>query len=207
MYKLGVHPTIAGVILGLMAPVKSWFGKEGFVMAAQSAIADFQLRAATPNHEYRDLAEVQVTQGREPFQVRVGGQPCQHRRAQPRRPPVVVQEPESQADQAEPRRGHYERRAHRGRAEPSAGKRPPGGAWVASVDLAIEQPVGQHRHGPRKDHCQHDQPKDAAEPRPVDAFASHRRRGHEGSKHRKRHREDAVMELDVGGDLSHGTKR
>jgi NhaA family Na+:H+ antiporter len=31
IYTAGIHPTIAGVIVGLMTPVRSWLGQEGFV--------------------------------------------------------------------------------------------------------------------------------------------------------------------------------
>jgi NhaA family Na+:H+ antiporter len=38
----GVHPTIAGVALGLMTPARPWYGREGFVTAATEAIRDFR---------------------------------------------------------------------------------------------------------------------------------------------------------------------
>ena len=57
MLQLGVHPTIAGVIIGLMTPVKPWYGKEGFLRAAHKAIDDFQLRVARPNHNNHELLE------------------------------------------------------------------------------------------------------------------------------------------------------
>jgi NhaA family Na+:H+ antiporter len=31
VYRAGVHPTIAGVIVGLMTPVRAWLGSDGFV--------------------------------------------------------------------------------------------------------------------------------------------------------------------------------
>ena len=34
----GVHPTIAGVLLGLLTPARPWFGPHGFLTAAQGAI-------------------------------------------------------------------------------------------------------------------------------------------------------------------------
>lgn len=43
--KAGVHPTIAGVIVGLLTPVRSWFGSEGFIVAAADAIEVFRERS------------------------------------------------------------------------------------------------------------------------------------------------------------------
>ena len=40
--RAGVHPTIAGVVIGLLTPVRSWFGKQGFLAAAGEAIDDFR---------------------------------------------------------------------------------------------------------------------------------------------------------------------
>ncbi len=42
MLQAGVHPTIAGVILGLLTPVKSWFGQHGFLAEAGEAIREFE---------------------------------------------------------------------------------------------------------------------------------------------------------------------
>jgi NhaA family Na+:H+ antiporter len=36
----GVHPTIAGVVLGLLTPVRSWFGPAGFARATQANLHD-----------------------------------------------------------------------------------------------------------------------------------------------------------------------
>ena len=38
MLWAGIHPTIAGVILGLLTPVRSWFGQSGFVAEAEQVI-------------------------------------------------------------------------------------------------------------------------------------------------------------------------
>lgn len=57
MLKLGVHPTIAGVIIGFMTPVKPWFGKEGFLKEARTALDDFQERARRPDHDDDELLE------------------------------------------------------------------------------------------------------------------------------------------------------
>lgn len=47
--QLGIHPTIAGVIAGLMTPAKSWFGKEGFLKVAKGALGEFQQQADNPD--------------------------------------------------------------------------------------------------------------------------------------------------------------
>ncbi len=52
MLKAGVHPTIAGVIVGLLTPARSWFGQEGFVYEAERAIFDFASKA---KHAAQDL--------------------------------------------------------------------------------------------------------------------------------------------------------
>ncbi|WIG92812.1 Na+/H+ antiporter NhaA [Myxococcus sp. SDU36] len=38
VYSAGIHPTIAGVIIGLITPVRAWLGTEGFVTGARSEI-------------------------------------------------------------------------------------------------------------------------------------------------------------------------
>lgn len=43
-YRTGIHPTIAGVVLGLLIPTKAWFGPDGFLKAAHGAIDDFRKR-------------------------------------------------------------------------------------------------------------------------------------------------------------------
>lgn len=57
MLQLGIHPTIAGVIIGLMVPVKSWFGRDKFLAVARSALDDFQERAARTDYDERELVE------------------------------------------------------------------------------------------------------------------------------------------------------
>ncbi len=37
--KAGIHPTLAGVVLGLMTPAQAWYGKQGFVKVAHE-VAD-----------------------------------------------------------------------------------------------------------------------------------------------------------------------
>ena len=36
--RAGVHPTIAGVILGLLTPARAWFGEHGFLVAVRHAV-------------------------------------------------------------------------------------------------------------------------------------------------------------------------
>ncbi|MFS8070277.1 MAG: Na+/H+ antiporter NhaA, partial [Byssovorax sp.] len=52
----GVHPTIAGVILGLLTPARSWFGERGFLATADDALDQFR-RRADQKHDARDLLE------------------------------------------------------------------------------------------------------------------------------------------------------
>jgi len=42
LYKAGIHPTLAGVILGLVTPVRPWFGPSGFAEATQHHLAELQ---------------------------------------------------------------------------------------------------------------------------------------------------------------------
>jgi NhaA family Na+:H+ antiporter len=52
MLKTGIHPTIAGVVAGLSAPVRPWFGKEGFLATAREVIDDFQERITREHHDH-----------------------------------------------------------------------------------------------------------------------------------------------------------
>lgn len=40
LYVAGVHPTLAGVLLGLLTPVRPWFGPSGFAAATQAHLAE-----------------------------------------------------------------------------------------------------------------------------------------------------------------------
>lgn len=59
----GIHPTIAGVLLGLLTPVRPWFGEKGFLAVAERAIHQFRdiTRTETDPHHLlsplHDLAE------------------------------------------------------------------------------------------------------------------------------------------------------
>jgi len=55
--QFGVHPTIAGVMVGLMVPVKSWFSRDRFLNVARTALDDFQQRAFDTEADERELIE------------------------------------------------------------------------------------------------------------------------------------------------------
>jgi NhaA family Na+:H+ antiporter len=38
IYAAGIHPTIAGVVIGLMTPVRAWLGPEGFIVGVQGGL-------------------------------------------------------------------------------------------------------------------------------------------------------------------------
>jgi NhaA family Na+:H+ antiporter len=52
MLMAGVHPTIAGVLLGLLTPVRPWFGQAGFLAEAGEAVNDFRA------HSRQDVSDV-----------------------------------------------------------------------------------------------------------------------------------------------------
>jgi len=53
--RAGIHPTIAGVILGLLTPARAWFGERGFLRAVASAVDDFRGQAERAGHRTEDL--------------------------------------------------------------------------------------------------------------------------------------------------------
>ncbi len=55
LYVAGIHPTLAGVIVGLATPVKPWLTKEQFMMAANDAILDFRLAAGHEETQQHNL--------------------------------------------------------------------------------------------------------------------------------------------------------
>ncbi len=55
----GIHPTIAGVILGLLTPVRSWFGQEGFVAETDRALASLRSKAASEEDPRKLLPELE----------------------------------------------------------------------------------------------------------------------------------------------------
>lgn len=57
MLKAGVHPTIAGVVLGLMTPARSWLGHRGFLEKSQHAIDEFKHRLTDGADDPRELVD------------------------------------------------------------------------------------------------------------------------------------------------------
>ena len=54
--RAGVHPAIAGIIVGLLTPARPWYGEEGFLAAAETAIEQFRSRTEG-EHDEHDLLE------------------------------------------------------------------------------------------------------------------------------------------------------
>jgi Na+:H+ antiporter, NhaA family len=52
----GVHPTIAGVVLGLLTPARPWYGERGFLAATGEAVEDVRDLSAV-DHDPKDLLE------------------------------------------------------------------------------------------------------------------------------------------------------
>jgi NhaA family Na+:H+ antiporter len=57
LLSAGVHPTIAGVILGLLTPARPWFGEHGFLEEAAAAIREFADHTRQQSADYHDLVE------------------------------------------------------------------------------------------------------------------------------------------------------
>ncbi len=49
LYGAGIHPTLAGVIVGLMTPVRAWYGTAGFVKETEAHLA--QVRDEGDDHD------------------------------------------------------------------------------------------------------------------------------------------------------------
>jgi len=58
--QAGVHPTIAGVVVGVMTPMVSWYGRQGFVATARLAIAAADDREADRERFAEALTRVDV---------------------------------------------------------------------------------------------------------------------------------------------------
>ena len=80
LYQAGIHPTIAGVVLGLITPVKPWYGREGFLNRARSALDDFQQRVAAGADDHgllQPLGQI-ADAGREAVSAGVRGEAALH---------------------------------------------------------------------------------------------------------------------------------
>ena len=54
--KAGVHPTIAGVLLGLLTPARPWYGLRGFLGAARSALDQLDTRRSAERDPHEVVA-------------------------------------------------------------------------------------------------------------------------------------------------------
>jgi Na+:H+ antiporter, NhaA family len=56
IHASGIHPTIAGVIIGMLTPVKVWLGPEGFVQQVRSSIDALSRQSldSIPSHDFSD---------------------------------------------------------------------------------------------------------------------------------------------------------
>jgi len=59
MLHAGIHPTIAGVILGLLTPVRSWFGHGGFVAETELALDNLRRKSASEKDPRKFLPDLQ----------------------------------------------------------------------------------------------------------------------------------------------------
>ena len=44
-YSAGIHPTIAGVVIGLMTPVRAWFGSDNFIQIVEENVSEIKAKA------------------------------------------------------------------------------------------------------------------------------------------------------------------
>lgn len=53
VYAAGIHPTIAGAVLGLVTPVRAWLGPEGFLVGVRRELDDLAQKPinALSSHE------------------------------------------------------------------------------------------------------------------------------------------------------------
>lgn len=61
VYASGIHPTIAGVLVGLMTPVRAWLGPEGLLREAPRLLEELGRRGAEPRPDTHALAETLAT--------------------------------------------------------------------------------------------------------------------------------------------------
>ena len=53
-YASGLHPTIAGVVIGLITPVRAWLGADGFVRGVERELVKLDRPGAMSSHELAD---------------------------------------------------------------------------------------------------------------------------------------------------------
>jgi Na+:H+ antiporter, NhaA family len=59
MLHAGIHPTIAGVILGLLTPVRAWFGHEGFLKETEQTLINLRNRTAAEVNPRQLLPDIE----------------------------------------------------------------------------------------------------------------------------------------------------
>ncbi|WP_437594825.1 Na+/H+ antiporter NhaA [Sorangium sp. So ce1000] len=55
MLRAGIHPTIAGVAIGLLTPVRPWFGSHGFLTTARDVVDEVGALAQRDGHKVDEL--------------------------------------------------------------------------------------------------------------------------------------------------------
>ena len=55
LYQAGIHPTIAGVIVGMSTPVKPWLDRDQFLFIARNAVDEFQQETSKQRWSEDDL--------------------------------------------------------------------------------------------------------------------------------------------------------
>jgi NhaA family Na+:H+ antiporter len=56
IWRAGIHPTIAGVLVGLLTPARTWYGPEGLAAAARHHIEESERPADSGGTRLRDIA-------------------------------------------------------------------------------------------------------------------------------------------------------
>jgi NhaA family Na+:H+ antiporter len=78
-YAAGIHPTLAGVVVGLMTPVHAWFGRENFIEHADATVTalreqdDQSERTLLPHLEHLDKARREAVSPVERIQYALHG--------------------------------------------------------------------------------------------------------------------------------------
>jgi NhaA family Na+:H+ antiporter len=55
LLRAGIHPTIGGVILGLLTPVTAWYGQDGFIETTEQALGELRARDEKGGDEHATL--------------------------------------------------------------------------------------------------------------------------------------------------------